>query len=399
MIVVFGICYMLWLLFSVTAFASKVIMLSFDGFRWDYLDERRNLTNFERLRNAGFRLKNLKNAFATVTLPNHYSIVTGKWEDEHGIVENHMWDPVLNESFRLDNHSSHWFDAEPIWVTAKRHGLTTACINWVGCDVPINGQHPDKWLPYNKSLPFNERLDTLLGWISNGRDLGLAYFEEPDLTGHINGTDSAELNSTLRMLDDLLGTLLDRVDLNLINVIVTSDHGMVDIDPNTNVRYLDKVLSGEYNISSDGANAHVWVEDKDKNETLNSLEKLANVTCREKSELHADLHYTNNRRIAPIICSAELGVVLKESSKMNFTGRGEHGYDPTDESSPMRPIFLAAGPNLVRRGSKAKDLPPMDIIQVYPLIAKLLDFHVNMSTAGIHHLLSSPSFDADFVVA
>lgn len=389
---------MIWLTLLGLSAASKVILLSFDGFRWDYLlDERRNLTNFERLRSAGFRLKNLRNAFPSVTLPNHYSMVTGKWVDEHGIVENHMWDPVLNESFHLDNHSSNWFDAEPIWVTAKRHGLTTACINWVGCDVPIKGHYPDYWLPYNKSLPFEDRVDTILDWISKGADLGLVYFEEPDLTAHLNGT--ADLDGVLTRLDTLLGRLLDRIDLNLINVIVTSDHGMVSVDPNVDVRYLETVLTGNYNVSSDGANAHIWVEAGDQNATLSSLKALGNVTCRDKVDFPADLHYTNNRRIAPIVCSADVGIVIKETSKANFTGKGEHGYDPRDESSPMRPIFLAAGPNLIRRGSKSKDLPPMDIIDVYPLMAKLLDFHINSSHSRIDHLLSGTSFDSDIVVA
>lgn len=39
----------------------------------------------------------LKNTFITITAPNHYGIVTGLFEENHGIVANSFYDPVLNE--------------------------------------------------------------------------------------------------------------------------------------------------------------------------------------------------------------------------------------------------------------------------------------------------------------
>jgi predicted AlkP superfamily pyrophosphatase or phosphodiesterase len=63
-----------------------LILVSFDGFRWDYLD--RGLTpNLSRLAEAGVRVRALVPSFPTKTFPNHYTLVTGLLPEHHGIVE------------------------------------------------------------------------------------------------------------------------------------------------------------------------------------------------------------------------------------------------------------------------------------------------------------------------
>jgi predicted AlkP superfamily pyrophosphatase or phosphodiesterase len=58
--------------------------------------------------------RGIQNAFITNTFPNHYTIVTGLYEESHGIVANVMYDPVLNAAFDIDNMkhkgSTKWFD-------------------------------------------------------------------------------------------------------------------------------------------------------------------------------------------------------------------------------------------------------------------------------------------------
>ena len=63
------------------------MLVSLDGFRWDYLD--RGLTpNLSRLAREGVRAEAMVPVFPTKTFPNHYTIVTGRYPARHGILGN-----------------------------------------------------------------------------------------------------------------------------------------------------------------------------------------------------------------------------------------------------------------------------------------------------------------------
>ena len=76
---------MLWLLIAVLAmvggvagYSGKVLLVSMDGFRWDYIHKVSGLGNFTRLAETGCRVDHVNNAFTTVSFPLHYTMVTGK---------------------------------------------------------------------------------------------------------------------------------------------------------------------------------------------------------------------------------------------------------------------------------------------------------------------------------
>lgn len=72
-----------------------LLLISFDGFRWDYPDIYQ-LPNFNSLIKRGVKVKHIDNSFATVTFPSHYTMITGLYEETHGIVANTIYDPILN---------------------------------------------------------------------------------------------------------------------------------------------------------------------------------------------------------------------------------------------------------------------------------------------------------------
>jgi len=61
-----------------------VVMLSLDGFRWDY-SQKANTPNLDRIAEIGVRAESLRPCFPTKTFPNHYSIATGLYPDNHGM--------------------------------------------------------------------------------------------------------------------------------------------------------------------------------------------------------------------------------------------------------------------------------------------------------------------------
>jgi predicted AlkP superfamily pyrophosphatase or phosphodiesterase len=69
-----------------------VILISLDGFHPDYLEKYKPPV-LNKLAREGVRAKWLIPAYPTKTFPNHYTTATGLYPDNHGIIENNMYDP------------------------------------------------------------------------------------------------------------------------------------------------------------------------------------------------------------------------------------------------------------------------------------------------------------------
>ena len=145
-----------------------MLLVSFDGFRWDYL-YKHNLTNFNFLKSMGSYADYIHNSFSTVTFPNHWTIVTGLYEESHGIMQNNMFDPVLNLTFNYQSDKSQtidWFGqnkvAEPIWVTNQKHGDgRRSAAEWVGSNIKFGDQETIH-IPYNQSTPYKTLVDNVI---------------------------------------------------------------------------------------------------------------------------------------------------------------------------------------------------------------------------------------------
>ena len=77
--------------------------------------------------------------------------------------------------------------------------------------------------------------------IQEPANLVMLYYPEPDYTGHYNGTRSMAYRNVLRKLDDSIGFLFKlMVSAGLrdkLDVILMSDHGMVDVTPNDVIHF------------------------------------------------------------------------------------------------------------------------------------------------------------------
>jgi predicted AlkP superfamily pyrophosphatase or phosphodiesterase len=123
--------------FGICKSSPYVILISFDGFRWDYLD--RGLTpNIDNIINNGVRALSLRPVFPSKTFPNHISIATGLYPDHHGIILNHFKNPTTGEKYSLGKKTAvqdpKWYSGEFIWETARKQGINTACFFWPGSE-------------------------------------------------------------------------------------------------------------------------------------------------------------------------------------------------------------------------------------------------------------------------
>ncbi|CAF4396234.1 unnamed protein product [Rotaria sp. Silwood2] len=98
-------------------FDHSLKLTYFEGFRHDYLREH-YLPTLNRFRNEGVRATHgMRPVFTTLTYPNHISIATGMYPEEHGIVHNSFYNRLLKLTIGLDNRDDgQWSDpkVEPI---------------------------------------------------------------------------------------------------------------------------------------------------------------------------------------------------------------------------------------------------------------------------------------------
>jgi predicted AlkP superfamily pyrophosphatase or phosphodiesterase len=185
-----------------------LILISLDGFRWDYID-RTNTPNLDFLIESGAHAEALIPIFPSKTFPNHYTIITGLFAENHGIVANTMYDPVFDAPFSLGNREAvrdgRWYGGEPLWVTAEKQGLVTACYFWPGSEAEIGGERPTCWVAYDDDTPNSVRVSSILEFIDltgeNQPAFYTLYFSDMDDAGHEFGPDSAGILPGIREVD------------------------------------------------------------------------------------------------------------------------------------------------------------------------------------------------------
>lgn len=259
----------------------KLILVSMDGFRWDYLTKlpEEDVPNFTFLtRNGASASKGIQNTFITKTMPNHVTLVTGLYEESHGMVANEFYDPEFDEVYEINNSSqmvdSKWYDIgpEPIWVTNQKagEGRRSGSVFWPGCGSVQKGRLPSKYLLFDKSMDFRTRVDILVSWFVSKEpiNLGLLYINEPDHTGHKYGPNSTKLVKKIIELDGVLGYLINKLKSHDIwddvNIIVTSDHGMTSTPVEKDINMDNYISPKKYRVWT-GSPVALVLPNKSKN--------------------------------------------------------------------------------------------------------------------------------------
>lgn len=356
---------------------NPTVILSLDGFRWDYTDHV-STPNFDLIANEGVKAVSLIPSFPSKTFPNHYTIATGLYPDHHGLVSNSFYDGKLGKAYGIDKDTRYdpaFYGGEPIWITAQKQGLRTASFFWVGTDVAINGMHPDSWKAYDGNVPFIQRVDTIVKWLSLPPErrpcLILAYYHEPDATGHSYGPYDVRTLNLVHQLDSLTGILYTGIKSlpvgDSVNLIIVSDHGMGEISPDRVVN-LRQFIPESWPVRIEGGNPNynIYAASPWSDSVWNALQNVAHIKVWRAGEVPAYLHYGNNPRDGNIIVVADSAwsVLLKPPRKKTIGGT--HGYDITD--TDVHAIFYAAGPAF----KKGYLQPSFRNVDIYPLLAHLL---------------------------
>nr|XP_042122643.1 bis(5'-adenosyl)-triphosphatase ENPP4 isoform X3 [Peromyscus maniculatus bairdii]XP_042122644.1 bis(5'-adenosyl)-triphosphatase ENPP4 isoform X3 [Peromyscus maniculatus bairdii] len=304
----------------------QLLLVSFDGFRADYL-QNYDFPHLQNFIKEGVLVEHVTNVFITKTFPNHYSIVTGLYEESHGIVANSMYDEVTKKHFSETNDKDpFWWDgAVPIWVTNQlQENRSSAAAMWPGTDVPIHNTTPSYFMNYSSSVPFEERLNNVTEWLSSSNPpvtFATLYWEEPDASGHRYGPeDKGNMSRVLKEIDGLVGDLVQRLKVlglwENLNVIITSDHGMTQCSENRLI-HLDSCLDHSNYTVIDLTPVAAILPKINVTEVYDKLKHCSpHMTVYLKEEIPDRFHYQHNDRIQPIILVADEGwtIVLNKSS-------------------------------------------------------------------------------------
>ena len=361
---------------------APVLLISIDGFRHDYR-ARTDTPNLDRLADEGAMADGLVHIFPTKTFPTHWTMVTGLYAENHGVVANSMWDPERERSFSLRNREAvmdpAWYDGEPIWRTAERQGLTAATFFWPGSEAPVGGAHPTYWMPYEASVSHEERIDQVLAWLdlpaTERPDFMTLYFSRVDSLGHRHGPDADEVTAAIAGIDADLGYLLDGIEarglFGSMHILLVSDHGMSDIDPERYI-WLDDYLSlGDVQVSDWGPAAQIWAGELSADAIVAALTDAhprMRVWKREDTPDH--YRFGEHTRIADVLAEADHGWMI--ASRRNRGAilmrptRGMHGWDPLHRE--MHGVFIGHGPAF-RSGAR---LPNLQSVHLHDLMAHLL---------------------------
>ena len=367
-----------------------VVLVSFDGFRPDYLT-RYDTPSFDRVADTGAVADALVPPYPSLTFPSHYSIATGLYPERHGLVGNRFFDPVRGEEYNYRNTATvqdgTWYGGEPIWVTAETQGMVAAAMLFVGTEAAVGGIRPTFWTPYEARGSRRERVDQVLTWLARPPPtrphLITLYFADVDGAGHDAGPASPAVAGAVRGVDDALGRLLDGITGlphgDNVSVVLVSDHGMGDVHPELviDLRDIADLRGTRLVVTGPGANLFVEGDPNRARGVRDDInDDLRGGRAYLRSEVPEPLRYRLHPRIGDVVVVAEPGAMIGRGGSSEPPA-GMHGWDPRDPD--MHGVFLVAGPEIAPR----QRIGPVESVHVYPFLARLL------------HLTPNPDIDGD----
>jgi len=277
-----GLVFAFSLISAAALHAAPVLMISIDGLKPEYVTHASEhvlqLPTLQRFLTEGTYADGVLPVLPSVTYPDHTTLITGVWPEEHGIYNNPLFDPE-----RKLAAAWYWY-AESIrvptlWDAAHQAGIGTASVSW---PVSVNATSvdsliPEYWRIFTPEGNDNPQDRYLMAAISRPDGMlaamekrlgpymaGNATTVEGDRTRtrfsleilehqkpgfmtihlssldeseHLAGPFSEEAKHTLEAIDTMVGQLITAAMKNdpKTAVIVVSDHGFAAVDHELNL--------------------------------------------------------------------------------------------------------------------------------------------------------------------
>jgi alkaline phosphatase D len=364
--------------------AHYVVLVSLDGFRWDYA-RRDGATHLLALGRQGvWAPEGMLPSYPSLTFPNHFTLVTGLYPEHHGLVANSFYDESRQAHYAINDPQAvtdgGWYSGVPLWSLAESRGMRSACLFWPGSEARIAGYRPTWFARFDSKTEATDavqqaRIDDTLALLrlpdAERPHFITIYYSEPDHEGHEFGPDAPQTKAAALKMDAMVGKLkaaLDSTGLP-IDLVVVSDHGMSKVEGGWGTLDQFADLTG---FETDGALLYGKTE-ADRARVYNQLKKASSqfVVFRRK-DLPASLHYSQNPRAGdPVVIATGPYAIRAHAPSADKPDRaptpGMHGFDPR-KVPEMKAIFFAAGPDIV----PGRTVSPFENVNLFPWVAHLL---------------------------
>lgn len=370
---------------------NYTVVLSVDAFRSDY-QSLANTPTLDSISKMGVKAKGFQPVFPSLTFVNHYTMATGLYPQNHGIVANNFWERGTKRTFSMGDKKTTtqdcFYGGEPIWVTAESQKVKSATISWVGSDTRQKGYRPSRWSSYNADVPFKSRIDSVIEWLnvpySERPHLAMCYIEETDNAGHNFGPDSDEIKLSIQKVDSLIAYFMSRLDelsfRDSINFIVVSDHGMAPISAEKVIDLATIAKSSWIDtLISSPAISFAYCKKDCEDSLMSVLGNVEGLTSWKRADSPERFHYADNKRIGDVVMLSDSGWSQIYNDRRTLP-KGMHGFD--NANPLMNGVFYAVGPDF-KVGYEA---PQLQNIDLYELLCRLLEINPAQNDGQIERI-------------
>ncbi len=405
---------------------ARSLVIVIDGLRPDYITPELAPNLYALGERGVFGIKHTA-IYPTYTRPNSASVSTGSFPRTHGLIHNHMWDPVMGEDRFSTGTASNLREYDEatggellttvtlaevldengvdFFVTGTGGSGTTLMLNrfgtgkgvWQGRGVFIPSEGEEAAIEALGELPEDPRGPEGTDWSFDAYlhhalsddppAVTFMWINEPDSTGHSYGVGAPETLEAVASSDRNIGRIVEAHEehglTDKVNIFVTSDHGFSTTLGGLNVgRTLE-----EAGLDGDGVRVvrnMVWVEEggaarlADIAEALQRDENVGNVYTRParhgSSEgiapgtLSTDVIQWNHPRSADLIASPAW---TDEENEFGFAGTTTFGGTAThgsDSPFDLQIMLVAAGPD-IKQGVRSE--VPTSNVDLAPTVLHL----------------------------
>ena len=183
------------------------------------------------------------------------------------------------------------------------------------------------------------------------------------------------------MVDEAIGHLREGIKAShlAVDLIVVSDHGMQDLDPNKMI-FIDQVfgitpLLSHFTVIGRGPQMMLYLKPgEDESQISEMLRRLRLVKNHYRAFSRADmqdLHYSRSNRIGDIVIVPDTPYLIGLKTDPPGAKGGNHGWDVTQDlpdAKNMRGILYAEGPGFKPHSR----LKAVENVNIYPMITHIL---------------------------
>jgi len=364
--------------------ANTLVLVSIDGFRWDFLD-RPQAQKMKTIAQQGTRVTRLRTVYPSKTFPGHLSIATGLHPTGHGVVDNYFCRSDRPDCYTMGSgrKDPDWLAGVPLWTLVEQQGGRASTFFWPESDAPFDNTLPTDCRTYDGRVPHTERVAQAVEWLSlpagQRPDLVTLYFSAVDSAGHTFGPDAPETLAAIADIDDHIATLWQAIEaLNVrgdaeINLLLVSDHGMAEVDPDA---FIDtNTLPKPQGFKRVNGSTRVTYYQRDPAADIEALETTLNERSagrywRVPADVLSDRHFDNHPAVGDLTIETSPPRVFRRGGGKDAELRGMHGY-PTSVQD-MAAFLVAVGPAF----KQGQVIPEAHQLDVYPVAAAVLDLAV-----------------------